>query len=335
MRYVVNNSPLTRDKVTGIELVTRNVITSVTKFTENVVYVNWGNSSSRLYKVIWSLFLVNLDLKRGDIYISPDGISPVIKRNGVKYVSIVHDDIWKSNKWSLEYIYYQLGVYGLNKWVYPIFVSSNTQKRYGLNDLQSTVVYNIKLKSFKNINSSREGFVIIAPSTFRKNFYNQLVAWHMATEEASVKSDLTVVGSYTEADLESFLDQFPAARSRINLVGYISDSVKERLLLTSEFVLCGSRSEGLGHPFIEAIEHGAIPIAQALPSYKEMVFYSSKIPFSKSADSSHLKDLIVRLLTDEEFKIRTTQELNKIANRWMKYSFSTDYLKCFEKIEAL
>lgn len=335
MRYIINNSPLTRDKVTGIELVTQNLIDSVNLYTQNVNYLNWGKTNSKLFKVLWSLFLVNFKLNNGDIYISPDGIAPVFKRKGVRYISIVHDKIWKSNARTLEYFYYRFGTRGFGKWVYPIFVSYNTQREYNLNNSQSSVVYNVKLKQVKSLYKSKAGFLIIGPSSKRKNFYNQLVAWYNATINTSFDQSLSVIGLYNEDDLDKFLRNYPLAQDRINLLGYIPDSEKEKLLIESKYVLCASNYEGLGHPFIEAIEYGCIPIAQALPSYKELIFNSKTFPFSKSGSSKDIEGLIARLVSDYTFQNTVFDEVKNVARKWLDYNCFMEYIKCFKHIESL
>lgn len=315
---LLENFP-TYDKNNEYYLFTYDKIELKPEFYKNIPTVK-SFLPQKLFSPIWCNFILPIFLKKYkiDILFSVNQVVPLIKIKDCKYISVVHDVIYKADPSFLPFIYrkyLQLFAYFSIKISDIIITVSEYSKKDILNHYKVgpdkiKVVHQSANKKFQTKLISDEekkhlrkqfGFtekivLYVGMLENRKNIYTIL---KVADMFADVRKDLTfvLVGKigYGGKKIKS---EILKRKNVIHLMN-IDDETLSKLYNISDIFLFPSLYEGFGYPPLEAMQSGLPVIASDNTSLREII--SDGGILCNPTDYSAIFNEINKLLNDENY----------------------------------
>ena len=163
----------------------------------------------------------------------------------------------------------------------------------------------------------------------QKNLVRVIQAFNIvASNDSSI--DLVLVGNKGKgfANIEKEIDS-SLFKSRIKVLGYLSDDVVCRLYKDALFFVFPSQYEGFGLPILEAMSHGCPVLTSDSSSLYEVAVDAAVLVDCKSVDS--IAKGMTSLLTSEK---RREYLREKGTERSKDYSWKSSSLKLLELIDT-
>ncbi len=275
----------------------------------------------KLFSPIWCNFILPYFLKKYniDILFSVNQVVPLIKIKNCKYISVVHDVIYKADPDFLPFIYrkyLQLFAYfsiKVSDTIITVSEYSKTDilKHYKVNPEKIKVVLQSANKLFqpRQISDSekaslkskyylKEKIVLyVGMLENRKNIYTIIKIADMFAEK---RSDLSfvLVGKIGYGG-EKLKAEILKRKNMIHLMN-IDDETLSKLYNISDVFLFPSLYEGFGYPPLEAMQSGLPVIASDNTSLREII--SDGGILCQPKDYEKIYQEINKILDDEDYK---------------------------------
>jgi len=280
----------------------------------------------KLFSPLWCNFVLPRFLKKNkiDILCSVNQILPLIKVKDCKYISIVHDVIYKADPKFLPSIYrryLQLFAHFSIKISDLIITISEYSKKdilrhYNIDEKKIKVILQSANKEFqplqlsetdkndlkKSLNVSGKLVLYVGMIENRKNIYGII-----KIADVLFKTDPNVVfllvGKVGYGGKKILREA--GKRKNIKHLTNIDDNILKRLYNTADIFLFPSYYEGFGYPPLEAMQSGLPVVAANNTSLSEIIAQGGVL--HEVEDFQSMAEDIKRLLSDEKYsrEIRT------------------------------
>ncbi len=293
----------------------------------------------KLFSPIWNNFILPSYLKNNniDILFSINQILPLVKVEGCKYISVVHDVIYKADPNFLPTIYriyLQFFAYFSIKISDLIITVSEYSKEdilryYNVDQKKIKVILQSASKDFKPMNLSN-----IEKEDFRRlyNFSKNLVLY-----VGMIENRKNIMGILKVADLmrninrdvefilvgkrgygsNSILKEVKK-RKNVKHLTNIDDTTLKKLYNVADIFLFPSFYEGFGYPPLEAMQCGLPVISANNTSLKEIIADGGILLDANDCDS--MANEIIKLLADNNLSVDLS---NKGIQRSKKFNIDT------------
>lgn len=277
----------------------------------------------KLFSPIWSNFLLPYYLKKNDIDIlfSVNQILPLIKIKGCKYISVVHDVIYKADPYFLPFIYrryLQFFAYFSIKISDLIITDSEYSKNdilkhYKVDENKIKVILQSANKDFKPLNLSESEkneikrslklpkYIVLYVGMIenRKNIYGILnVADALMKKNKEIGFLLIGKKGYGGDKILREVKK----RANVIYLANIDDALLKKIYNISDVFLFPSFYEGFGYPPLEAMQSGLPVLASNNTSLKEIIAFGGLL--HNSNDYQSFTNDILKLVNDEEFYLK-------------------------------
>ena len=290
----------------------------------------------KLFAPIWSNFILPRYLKKNKIELlfSVNQILPLVKVKDCKYVSIVHDVIYKADPNFLPFIYrryLQFFAYFSIKISDKILTDSEYSKKdilkhYNVSENKIQVVLPSTNKDFKPLNltdSEREEIkkqfrlsknviLYVGMIENRKNILGILKVADLIKE---IKSDVEFILVGKKGYGSDNILKEVNKRSNVKHLTNIDDITLKKLYNIADVFLFPSFYEGFGYPPLEAMQSGLPVVASNNTSLKEIIDFGGIM--RDSDDYKLMSEDIIRLLDDKNFYLEMR---NKGIERAKKFN---------------
>lgn len=276
----------------------------------------------KLFSPIWNNFILPRYLKKEkiDILFSVNQILPLIKVNGCKYISIVHDVIYKADPNFLPFIYrkyLQFFAYFSIKISDLIITDSEYSKRdilkhYNVEEKKIRVILQSANKDFKQLNLSESEkneiksdlklpkYVILYVGMIenRKNILGIL----KVADELKKNEDIgfLLIGKIGFGGNKILKEM--NKRSNVCYFSNIGDSLLKKIYNMADVFLFPSYYEGFGYPPLEAMQSGLPVIASNNTSLTEIIATGGLL--HDADDFNSMAADIIKLLNDKDFYLK-------------------------------
>lgn len=306
----------------------------------------------KLFAPIWSNFILPYYLKKNkiDILFSVNQIIPLIKVKGCKYISIVHDVIYKADPNFLPFIYrryLQFFAYFSIRISDAIITVSEYSKKdilkhYKVDEEKIKVILPAVKKDFHPIelgqveineikskyNLPRYIVLYVGMIENRKNISGILKVADIIKEK---KSDVGFVligklGYGGKAILKEV-----EKRSSVFSLNNIDDGLLKKFYNLADVFLFPSKYEGFGYPPLEAMQSGLPVISSNNTSLQEIV--GSGGIMHNYYDYDLMADDIIRLLEDNEYRAEMIMRGFDQAKKFNNDSTVKEFLIVFNSFD--
>ncbi|OGU42597.1 MAG: hypothetical protein A2058_07750 [Ignavibacteria bacterium GWA2_36_19] len=290
----------------------------------NTFYTNIPTIDSflpqKLFSPIWNNFILPLYLKKNkmDLFFSVNQIIPLVKVKNCKYVSVVHDVIYKADKNFLPFIYriyLQIFAYFSIKSSDLIITVSNFSKldilkNYKIDEEKVLVIHaaadqefhpvdlgeNEKEEIRKKYNLPEKIVLYIGMVENRKNILGILnIADGIYKKNKTI--GFVIIGKIGHGG--KILLKNIRSRKNVTYLTNINDLELKKLLNMSNVFLFPSFYEGFGFPPLEAMQSGLPVLTSNNTSMAEVVSYGGQL--HDPNDINSFVDDIMRLNEDQDF----------------------------------
>jgi len=289
----------------------------------------------KLFAPIWSNFILPLYLKNNkiDLLFSVNQILPLIKVNNCKYVSIVHDVIYKADPNFLPFIYrkyLQFFAHFSIKISDKIITDSEYSKtdilkHYNVPESKIRVILPATNKDFKPMNLSdyeKEQIKItfnllnhiilyVGMIENRKNILGILMIADIINKQRS-DVEFILVGKKGYGS-EKLLKEVNKSGNVKHLTN-IDDSTLKKLYNIADVFLFPSYYEGFGYPPLEAMQSGLPVVASNNTSLKEIIDFGGIM--HDAEDYKSMSRDILNLLDDKSFYLEMRNKGIERANKF-------------------
>ncbi len=306
----------------------------------------------KLFAPIWSNFILPLYLKNNkiDLLFSVNQILPLIKVNNCKYVSIVHDVIYKADPNFLPFIYrkyLQFFAHFSIKISDKIITDSEYSKtdilkHYNVPESKIRVILPATNKDFKPMNLSNYEKEQIK-STF--NLLNHVILY-----VGMIENRKNILGILKIADLinkqrsdvefilvgkkgygsEKLLKEVNKSANVKHLTN-IDDSTLKKLYNIADVFLFPSFYEGFGYPPLEAMQSGLPVVASDNTSLKEIIDFGGIM--HDAEDYSLMSRDILNLLDDRSFYLEMRNKGIERANKFNEDIPAKELVEVFDSFK--
>lgn len=306
----------------------------------------------KLFAPIWSNFILPYYLKKNkiDILFSVNQIIPLIKVKGCKYISIVHDVIYKADPDFLPFIYrryLQFFAYFSIRISDAIITDSEYSKKdilkhYKVDEKKIKVILPAAKKDFHPIDLGQEEineikskynlpqYIVLYVGMLenRKNIPGVLKVADLVKEK---KSDVGFVligklGYGGKAILREV-----NKRSNVFHLTNIDDGLLKKFYNLADIFLFPSKYEGFGYPPLEAMQCGLPVISSNNTSLQEIVGTGGIL--HNYDDYYLMTDDIIRLLEDNEYRSEMIKRGFEQAKKFNNDSTVKEFLTVFNSFE--
>lgn len=306
----------------------------------------------KLFAPIWSNFILPYYLKKHkmDILFSVNQIIPLIKVKGCKYISIVHDVIYKADPNFLPFIYrryLQFFAYFSIRTSDAIITDSEYSKKdilkhYKVDEKKIKVILPAAKKDFHPIdlgedelneikskyNLPRYVVLYVGMLENRKNIPGILKVADLIKE---IKSDVgfVLIGKKGYGG-KAILNEVKKRTNVFHLTN-IDDGLLKKFYNLADVFLFPSKYEGFGYPPLEAMQSGLPVISSNNTSLKEIV--SEGGIMHNYDDYNSMADDIIRLINDREYHSELRKRGFEQAKKFNNDSTVTEFLTVFNSFE--
>ncbi len=293
----------------------------------------------KLFSPFWNNLVLPgyLEKYNIDILFSVNQILPLVKVNGCKYISIVHDVIYKADRNFLPFIYrkyLQFFAYFSIKISDLIITDSEYSKRdilkhYKVDEKKIKVILQSANKDFKPLNLSENEKCEI------KNLLK--LPKYVVLYVGMIENRKNILGILKVADLLKNMNSevgfllvgkfgyggnkiLKELKKRTNVLHFsnIDDILLKKLYNVADVFLFPSYYEGFGYPPLEAMQSGLPVIASNNTSIKEIIDTGGLL--HDADDFNSMANDIIKLLNDRNFAL-------ELRNRGLERAkkFNIDY----------
>jgi glycosyltransferase involved in cell wall biosynthesis len=318
-------------------------------------YLNVPTVSSiipqKIYSPIWNNLVLPHFLKKNNInvFFSVNQIIPLIKIKNCKYVSVVHDVIYKADKNFLPFIYrkyLQLFAYFSVKSSDLIVTVSQYSKQdilknYKVNENKIKVVYSATNKEFyawdlnceeknkikKSMNLNDNIVLYVGMIENRKNIIGIL---KIADKVFRINPEIQfiLIGKIGFGG-DKLLTEI-SKRTNVRYLKDIDDVTLKKIYNVSSVFLFPSFYEGFGFPPLEAMQSGLPVIASDNTSLKEIVGEGGLL--YEATDTDKITKSIIELINNNSFY---TEMRNKGFEQAKKFSIektASEFVEVFDSL---
>ncbi|MCB9207646.1 MAG: glycosyltransferase family 4 protein [Ignavibacteriales bacterium] len=307
----------------------------------------------KIFSPIWSNFILPFYLRKNkiDLLFSVNQIVPLIKIRPCKYISVVHDVIYKADPNFLPYIYrkyLQIFAYfsiRISDIIITISVFSKKDilKHYKINSdkvkviLQSANSDFIKLdltedekNEIKKINRlAKKNVLYVGMIENRKNIFGIL---KVADKVKEVNKDVgfILVGKFGYGS-EKIIYEINK-RENVTHLSNVDDELLKKLYNISNVFLFPSFYEGFGYPPLEAMQCGLPVIASDNTSLSEVVGAGGLL--HNPNDYEGMTEDILKLLSDDQFYNKISQQGIEQAKKFNLEKTAQQIVNIFNSLDA-
>ena len=178
----------------------------------------------------------------------------------------------------------------------------------------------------------RLDFLMVNPSDIRKNWRLVLDGFELyLARSGDEETQLILAGKLGANDepLTAHLEQKPALKKRVRLLGFVSDAELCYLYRNARLMVYPSIYEGFGIPVVEAIGNGTPTIVSDIPVFREVT--NSAALFVPLDDPEALCDAYLRLENDSVLRSKLIED-GKVQAR--RYSWERSAAVTLEMLRA-
>lgn len=307
----------------------------------------------KLFAPIWSNFILPLYLKKNniDILFSVNQIIPLIKVKGCKYISIVHDVIYKADPDFLPFIYrkyLQFFAYFSIQISDAIITDSEYSKKdilkhYKVDENKIKVILPAAKKDFRALNLSEEEknkikneydlpriiVLYVGMIENRKNIYGILkVADILKSKNPDI--GFVIIGKKGYGG-EAILREV-AKRPNVYYLSKIDDAKLKLFYNSADVFLFPSKYEGFGYPPLEAMQCGLPVISSNNTSLLEIVGDGGLM--HNYDDYNAMADDIIKLLSDKKFYEQMRSKGFEQAKKFNNDNTVNEFLEVFNVFDT-
>jgi len=306
----------------------------------------------KLFAPIWSNFILPYYLKKNkmDILFSVNQIIPLIKVKGCKYISIVHDVIYKADPNFLPFIYrkyLQFFAYFSIHISDSIITDSEYSKKdilkhYKVDEKKIKVILPAAKKDFHPIDLGKEEineikskynlpeYIVLYVGMIenRKNIPGILKVADLINEKRS-DVGFVLIGKKGYGG-KAILKEVAKRTNAFHLTN-IDDGLLKKFYNLADVFLFPSKYEGFGYPPLEAMQSGLPVISANNTSLKEIVGDGGIM--HNFDDYNSMADDIIRLLEDSEYRSELIKRGFQQAKKFNSDSTVTEFLTVFNSFE--
>lgn len=306
----------------------------------------------KLFAPIWSNFILPYYLKKNkiDILFSVNQIIPLIKVKGCKYISIVHDVIYKADPDFLPFIYrryLQFFAYFSIRISDAIITDSEYSKKdilkhYKVDEKKIKVILPAAKKDFHPIDLGQEEineikskynlpqYIVLYVGMLenRKNIPGVLKVADLVKEKKS-NVGFVLIGKVGYGG-KSILSEVNKRTNVFHLTN-IDDGLLKKFYNLADVFLFPSKYEGFGYPPLEAMQCGLPVISSNNTSLQEIVGTGGIM--HNFNDYHSMADDIIRILKDNEYRLELIKRGFEQSKKFNSASTVTEFLTVFNSFE--
>lgn len=306
----------------------------------------------KLFAPIWNNLILPYYLKKHKIEVlfSVNQILPLFKINGCKYVSIVHDVIYKADPKFLPYVYrkyLQFFAYFSIKISDAIITVSEYSKsdilrNYDVSSEKIKVIYpsvnndfkllelsNAEITEIKSNYNLKENVVLyVGMIENRKNILGILKIAGIINKKRS-NIDFVLVGKKGYGS-KKILKQINKSLN-VKHLSNIDDTTLKKLYNIADVFLFPSFYEGFGYPPLEAMQCGLPVITSNYTSLKEIIDFGGIM--HNSDDFKSMSVDILRLLEDKNFHLEMRNKGIERAKKFNEKVPAQELVKVFNSFK--
>ncbi|RJP63776.1 MAG: glycosyltransferase family 1 protein [Ignavibacteriales bacterium] len=308
----------------------------------------------KLFSPIWNNFVLPFFLKKNkmDIFFSVNQIIPLVKVKNCKYVSVVHDVIYKADKSFLPLIYrryLQLFAHFSVKSSDLIVTVSNYSKldilkNYKIDESKIKVIYSATNKEFFPMNLSDQEKADVKKSLGLKG--NLVLYVGMIENRKNIPGFLKIADEIFNRNKdvqfvlvgkigyggENLLEEILERKNVVYLQG-IDDKTLKKLYNISSVFLFPSFYEGFGFPPLEAMQCGLPVLSSDNTSLKEIVGEGGML---LSPDNyKGFSDYIIKVITDKNFADDMIKKGFEQAKKFSIEKTTKEFVEIFNSFNKL
>lgn len=277
-------------------------------FIKRVLHIFWLNTFFILYLMIQ---------KKPTTLIATSFQLPLIKINGVKYISVIHDlTPYRHPEFfsKTQLIYSKFAIKNAIRVADTIFTVSETVRNEIIEQLNYSsdkieVIYNMLTPKLETINCkdildkyniSQEGYILsVATLNKRKNIPNLIKAFNIVNKKHE-KLKLVLVGAGgNDFSITKNLDKEKNNFENIVFTGYVSENELTVLYQNAIMYVFPSLYEGFGIPILEAQSYNIPVLCSDIPVFREIAG-NSALFFKPSIEG--MTKAIEKLLNNDELR---------------------------------
>lgn len=328
-------------------------LVNIDKFYTNISTVK-SFIPQKLFSPIWNNFILPNYLKKNkiDIFFSVNQIIPLVKGRTTKYISVVHDVIYKADKKFLPVIYrkyLQFFAYFSVKNSEVIITDSHYSKQdilknYRVDEKKIKVIYSSANEEFHSIDLTSEEirnlkekyrlpkYVVLYVGMIenRKNIIGILNIADIISKK-NTEVGFLLIGKIGHGGKELLKEI--NKRKNVSYLGSVGDQELKTMYNIASVFLFPSFYEGFGFPPLEAMQSGLPVLSSNNTSLKEIVG-SGGIMYDALDYNSFVED-ILKLIEDKAFYERMRQKGFEHAKKFNINNTVKELVGTFNSIKTI
>jgi glycosyltransferase involved in cell wall biosynthesis len=305
----------------------------------------------KIFSPIWNNLILPYFLKKKqiDLFFSVNQIIPLVKVKNCKYISVVHDVIYKADKNFLPFIYRKylqiFAYFSVRSSDLIITVSQYSKqdilKNYKIDENKIKVVYSATDKEFSSMNLNDEEknkiklslklpeYIVLYVGMI-ENRKNILGILKIADEVFKTRPEILflLIGKIGYGG-ENILKEV-SKRTNVRYLKNIDDASLKKIYNVSSVFLFPSLYEGFGFPPLEAMQSGLPVLSSNNTSLKEIVGGGGIL--HEANDIYGFSKDIIELINDDSFYTEMRSEGFEQAKKFSIEKTASEFVEVFDSL---